>query len=414
MIQGRTPVRGTLIALSAVVVLALTGCGSSSKNSSSGSGTTTPGSSTKQAGTAGLTPPTHDMAPLQSVGASEGKLNLIAWEGYTEPQWVKPFEQQSGCTVNAKYAGTSSEMVSLMANGGGGQYDMVSASGDADLRLIYGGDVKPVNVDLVPAWKQFHPFLQNPSFNTIDGVHYGVSLQFGPNVLLYSTAAIPSAPASWSAIYSNQYAGKVTVPNNPIQIADAALYLSKTQANLGITDPYELTQTQFDAAVNLLKQQKPLIKKYWNLASEEESLFQNKEAVIGAAWPLQTGDLKKAGFAAADTIPSEGATGWADSWLLATKAPHPNCAYKWMAYISTAKPQAQQALSFGETPANALACPIMNNLEKGGCARLHADKPDAYFQSLQFWKTPLAQCGNGQSNCVPFQKWQDAWTQITG
>ena len=85
---------------------------------------------------------------------------MIAWEGYAQPEWVKPFEQETGCTVNAKYAGSSSEMVSLMADGGGGQYDLVSASGDADLRLIYGGDVKPVNVNLVPAWKQLRPFLQ--------------------------------------------------------------------------------------------------------------------------------------------------------------------------------------------------------------------------------------------------------------
>ena len=97
-----------------------------------------------------------------------------------------------------KYAGSSSEMVSLMADGGGGQYDLVSASGDADLRLIYGGDVKPVNVKLVPAWKQLRPFLQSPDFNTINGVHYGISLQFGPNDLLYSTKVFPTAPPSWS------------------------------------------------------------------------------------------------------------------------------------------------------------------------------------------------------------------------
>jgi putative spermidine/putrescine transport system substrate-binding protein len=397
----------TPLAVMAAVSL-VSACGSSSKNSGSTGGT---GSNS---GTAGLSVPTANDPVPTSVGKGEGKLNLIAWEGYTEPEWVKPFEQQTGCQVNAKFAGTSSDMVSLMANGGGGQYDMVSASGDADLRLIYGGDVRPVNVDLIPAWKDFHPFLQSPSFNTIDGKHYGVSLQFGPNVLLYSTQAVKPAPTSWSSIYANTYKGKVSVPNNPIQIADAALYLSKTKPDLGITDPYELTQPQFDAAVNLLKQQKPLIKKYWNLASDEISLFKNGEAVIGAAWPLQTGTLKKDGFPAADLIPSEGATGWADSWLLAAKAPHPNCAYKWMQYISTPKPQAQQALSFGETPANSKACPIMDQLEKGGCARLHADKPDSYYNSIKFWKTPLAQCGNGSSDCVPFQKWVDAWTQITG
>jgi putative spermidine/putrescine transport system substrate-binding protein len=362
----------------------------------------------------GLTPPTQNMTPQKSIGKGEGQLNLIAWEGYAQPEWVKPFEKQTGCQVNTKYAGSSSEMVSLMANGGGGQFDLVSASGDADLRLIYGGDVKPVNIKLVPSWGEFRPFLKSPAFNTINGVHYGVSLQFGPNDLLYSTKVFPKPPTSWSVIYSKKYAGQITVPNNPIQIADAALYLSAHRPGLGITDPYELTTTQFTAAVDLLKQQRPLIKSYWNLASDEISAFQNGEVVVGAAWPYQTGQLQAAGDKVADTIPEEGATGWADSWLLATKAPHPNCAYKWMAYISTPQVQAEQAVSYGETPDNSLACPIMNRLSKGSCASLHANEPDTYFKSIKFWKTPLAQCDNGKDDCVPFQQWATAWTQITG
>ena len=362
----------------------------------------------------GLSVPTAGIAPQKSVGKGEGKLNLIAWEGYTQPQWVKPFTKATGCVVNAKYAGSSGEMVSLMNNGGGGQYDLVSASGDADLRLIYGGDVKPVNMKLIPAWNQFRPFLKAPSFNTINGIHYGVSLQFGPNVLLYSTKAFPKAPTSWSVLYNPKYKGKITVPNNPIQIADAALYLAKAKPSLHITDPYELTQTQFNAAVNLLKAQKPLIAKYWNLASDEINLFQSGTTTLGAAWPYQTITLKGNGAKVADTIPSEGATGWADSWLLAAKAPHPNCAYKWMQWVSTAQVQAEQAVIFGETPANSLACPIMNKLQAGSCAGYHADQPDSYFKTIKFWKTPLAQCGNGQNNCVPYTEWTNAWTQITG
>ena len=361
-----------------------------------------------------LPTPTAHMTTPTSVGKSEGQLNLIAWEGYAQPQWVNPFEQKTGCQVHAKYAGSSGEMVSLMANGGGGQYDMVSASGDADLRLIYGGDVKPVNVKLVPSWKQFRPFLKSPNFNTINGVHYGTSLQFGPNVLLYSTKTFPTAPTSWSVIYDAKNKGQITVPNNPIQIADAALYLEKAQPRLKITDPYELTQTQFNAAINLLKQQKPLIAKYWNLASDEINLFQSGTTTVGAAWPYQTITLKQNKTPVADTIPSQGATGWADSWLMATKAPDPNCAYKWMQWVSTAKVQAEQAISFGETPVNSLACPIMNQMQAGSCAGYHADRPDAYFKSIKFWKTPLANCGNGKTNCVPYSEWANAWTQVTG
>ena len=270
--------------------------------------------------------------------------------------------------MNAKYAGSSDEMVALMKNGGGGQYDMVSSSGDADLRILYAGDAHPVNVNLIPSWKDFYPAFQSPPFNTINGVHYGVSLQWGPNVLMYNTKDFPTAPASWSVIYNPKYKGQVTVPDNPIQIADAALYLKTTKPSLGITDPYELTQPQFQAAVSLLAGQRPLIEKYWGLASQEIFDFKNGNAIVGAGWPYQVSTLKAAKFTIGSVIPSEGATGWADTWMLAAKAPHPNCAYMWMQYISTPKVQAEQAVNYGETPDNKLACPYMNKLQAGSCA----------------------------------------------
>jgi putative spermidine/putrescine transport system substrate-binding protein len=389
-------------ALSAVLVLLAAACGGGSNGGGGGGG-----------GGAG-TPPTANMAPQTSIGQGEGKLNLIAWEGYLQPLWVKPFEQQSGCQVNPKYAGSSDEMVALMADGGGGQYDMVSASGDASLRLIYGGDVKPVNVNLIPDWKNFIPQLQSPPHNTVDGVHYGISLQWGPNTLMYDPQKFPNAPTSWSTIYDKKYSGQITVPDNPIQIADAALYLKATQPSLGITDVYELTSAQLDAAKSLLMQQRPLIKKYWALASQEISMFKNGDAIVGASWPYQESVLRSDGVPIASTIPQEGATGWADTWMLATKAPDPNCAYMWMKYISTPKAQAQQATWYGETPANTKACPIMNEISAGSCAQYHANAPASYFDSISFWKTPIADCGNGQTDCQPYSAWQQAWTEVTG
>ena len=80
--------------------------------------------------------------PLKAVGAGEGELDIVAWPGYIERgesdkdyDWVTGFEKDTGCKVNVKTAGTSDEMVSLMTQGG---YDLVTASGDASLRLIAG------------------------------------------------------------------------------------------------------------------------------------------------------------------------------------------------------------------------------------------------------------------------------------
>jgi putative spermidine/putrescine transport system substrate-binding protein len=347
-----------------------------------------------------------------SVGAGEGQLNLVAWEGYAQPEWVKPFEKNTGCVVHAKYAGSSDEMVSLMRQSGGA-YDMVSASGDASLRLISGGNVQAMNVNLVPEWKNFIPQLQSPPHNTVNGVHYGISLQWGPNTLLYNTKAVGLVPTSWASIYSSKYKGSITVPNNPIQIADAALYLSKAQPSLGITDPYELTEAQLNAAVKLLKEQRPLIKKYWGLASDEIELFKNGDATIGAAWPYQYNTLVADKVPVRELIPGEGATGWADTWMLAAHAQHPNCAYKWVNWVSTPQVQAEQAISFGETPANTKACPYMEKIKQGSCTTYHANAPATYFDSIKFWKTPVAACGNGQSNCMDYSKWQQKWTEVT-
>jgi putative spermidine/putrescine transport system substrate-binding protein len=309
-------------------------------------------------------------------------------------------------------------MVALMRSGGGGgggQYDLVSASGDASLRLIYGGDVQPVNVNLIPSWKQFLPNFRSPAHNTVKGVHYGVSVQWGPNTLIYNTKLVKPAPKSWSAIYSSAYKGKITVPNNPIQIADAALYLMKTQPKLGIKDPYELTRAQLDASVKLLKQQKPLLKRYWASATDEIADFKNGDVVIGAGWPYQTLQLQAAKAPIAETIPKEGATGWADTWMLAKRAPHPNCAYLWMKYVTQPQVEAKQALVFGETPVNPKACSYMNKLQKGSCAAYHLNQPLSYYKTIHFWKTPVAQCGwQSANNCMDYNAWQQAWTQVTG
>jgi putative spermidine/putrescine transport system substrate-binding protein len=358
--------------------------------------------------------PAAGISSSTGIGKGEGQLNLVAWEGYTQPQWVKPFVKATGCKVNAKYAGSSDEMVTLMRQGGGSQYDMVSASGDASLRLIYGKDVQTVNPALIPDFKNFIPALKSPPHNTIDGKHYGISLQWGPNTLIYNTAKVKPAPTSWSVLYSPKYKGKVTVPDNPIQIADAALYLSKTKPSLGIKDPYELNKTQFDAAVSLLKGQKPLIKKYWALASDEIDLFKNGDAVIGASWPYQTNTLIGDKVPVKDLIPKEGATGWADTWMLSAHAKHPNCAYMWLKWVSTPKVQAQQAIFFGETPANTKACAIMDKISPGSAAQYHCGASAAYFNSIKFWKTPIAACGNGKNDCMDYTQWQQAWTQLKG
>jgi putative spermidine/putrescine transport system substrate-binding protein len=351
------------------------------------------------------------------IGKGEGALNLIEWPYYSDPSFAKKFESQTGCTIHRKDAGSSNQMVALMragGGGGGGQYDLVSASGDASLRLIKAGDVKPVNVDLIPSWKDFIPIFKSPAHNTVDGVHYGVSVQWGPNVLLYNTKKIKTPLKHWSAIYDPKYKGQITIPNNPIQIADAALYLSHTNPSLGIKDPYELNKKQFDATIALLKNQRKLVKLYWNYDTDGRAAMANGDVSIAAIWPVDTLALQAKHVPVKEVIPSEGVTGWADTWMLAKRAPHPNCAYQWMKYVTQPQVEAKQALVFGETPVNPKACSYMNKIQAGSCAKYHLNEPLDYYNTIKFWKTPIPDCGNGKNDCMNYNAWQNAWTQVTG
>jgi putative spermidine/putrescine transport system substrate-binding protein len=370
----------------------------------------------------------HAQDVMTEVGDGEGELDIIAWVGYIERgesdpayDWVTAFEKETGCAVNVKVAATSDEMVTLM-NGGG--FDLVTASGDASLRLVYGDVVQPVNIDLIPSWKEVDERLQNAPWHTVDKdgdgtpEHYGVPYQWGPNVLMYNTETFTEAPTSWNVVFEEQdlpdgksNKGRVQAYDGPIYIADAALYLKARNPDLKITDPYELTQDQFDAAIELLRQQRDLVARYWHDAAIQIDDFTNEGIVASGSWPYQVNTLQLAGEPIASTIPEEGATGWADTTMMHVDAPHPNCAYKWMEHSIDPKVQGDVAAWFGSVPANPAACTGNELLTDTGCSTNGFDN----FDEIAFWKTPVANCGDDRGEtCVAYSDWVTNYIEVIG
>jgi putative spermidine/putrescine transport system substrate-binding protein len=368
-------------------------------------------------GQGSFTPPR--MTAQKSLGKGEGQVNLIAWAGYVEDgsddpgaDWVHPFEKQTGCRVNVKVAGTSDDMVNLMKTG---QYDAVSASGDASLRLIASGDAAPVNTGLVPNYRYVFGDLKLQKWNSVDGVPYGIPHGYGANLLMYRTDKVSPPPTSWGEVFrkDSPYRGHVTAYDSPIYIADAALYLMKTKPSLGIRNPYALDRKQFDASVALLKQQNANVGEYWSDYLKEVSAFKSGDSVLGTTWQViaNTALSEKAPVKA--VLPREGATGWSDTWMLSSKAAHPNCAYRWMNWIVSPTVNAQVAEYFGEAPADRLACD--HTSDKHFCAEYHAGD-SAYYKRVWFWTTPIPQCVDGRTDvsCVPYASWVQAWAAIKG
>ncbi len=355
--------------------------------------------------------------PLKTLGKAEGQLDIIAWPGYIERgetdkgyDWVTQFEKDTGCQVNVKTAATSDEMVSLMAKGG---YDLVTASGDASLRLVAGKRVQPINIDLIRNWKNIDERLKNAPWHTVANQHYGIPYQWGPNVLMYNTHVFKQAPTSWAVLFEQQNLadgksnkGRVQAYDGPIYIADAALYLKAHKPELGITDPYLLNEEQYAAALELLRQQNELVHRYWHDVTVQMNDFKNEGVVASAAWPYQVNALQLEKQPIASTVPSEGATGWADTTMLHAEAKHPVCAYKWMDWSLNNKVQGDVAAWFGSLPAVPAACQGNALLGAEGCKTNGFDN----FDKIAFWKTPQAETGK----YVPYSRWTQDYIAIMG
>ena len=352
-----------------------------------------------------------DLPMATEIGAPEGQLNLIAWPGYTEKEWVQPFEQSSGCKVNVKAGNTSDEMVQLIKTG---EYDAVSASGDASLRLIAAGDVAPVNTALLKDYADVFDGLKNKPWNSVGGKAYGVPHGRGANLLMYNTDAATPAPDSWSVVWdaASPFKGKVTAYDTPIYIADAALYLMKTKPDLGITNPYALDEKQLAASMDLLKVQKGLIGEYWSDYTKQIAGFKAGSMVVGTAWQVTANTAIADGQKVAVVKPKEGSTGWSDTWMIAAKAKNPNCAYLWMDYIISPKANAMATEYYGEAPANKLSC--KETKDANHCTTFHADD-ESYFADIWYWTTPTKECLDGRGPiCVDYAGWTKAWTELKG
>jgi putative spermidine/putrescine transport system substrate-binding protein len=358
-------------------------------------------------------------AAAPAAEALEGQVDIVAWPGYIERgatdknyDWVSPFEKETGCKVNVKTAGTSDEMVSLMTQGG---YDLVTASGDASLRLIRGGTVQPIDLARVPSYANVDDRLKDGAWHFVDGKHYGTPYQWGPNVLMYNTKAYKTAPTSWSAVFEEQKLadgksnkGRIQAYDGPIYIADAALYLMAKKPELGIKNPYELNEQQYAAVLDLLRKQHPLVQRYWHDANVQVQDFTNEGVVASGSWPFQVNTLVANKQPVASVVPEEGATGWADTTMLAAKAKHPNCAYRWMEWSLNAKVQGDVASWFGSVPAVPAACKGNALLTDTGCATNGFDK----FDKIHFWRTPEAACPQG--TCVPYSRWATDYVAVMG
>jgi len=409
---------------------------------SSGTSSTAPSKAVASAAAATAAPSATPAAPtatpgpslVTELGSTQGQtINVLAWPGYVENgstykeyDWVSGFEKSSGCKVKTQVFGTSDEAYTLFSTNPG-QFDIVSASGDASVRLVRGGFVQPINTALFKNYPDIFPALKNKPYNTVDGVPFGVPHGRGSNLMMWRTDQVTPAPTTWAQMFDPASGYKVSIYDAPIYIADAAVVLMKTKPELKITNPYALDDTQFAAAVDLLKKQKPAIKGRWVDYLKQMDDFRAGTTNVGTTWQVIANLLKAEKTPVkVDLIkPPEGATGWSDTWMINSKTKNLACSYAFIDHLTSATVNAAIADYFGEAPGNSKSCTLTpaeftpsvsgSTTMADHCKVFHADD-DAFWKDVWYWETPEVGCVDGRTDvkCKSFADWIKAWTEIKG
>jgi putative spermidine/putrescine transport system substrate-binding protein len=376
-------------------------------------------------------PTTRPVTTIRTVGDSEGELDLLAFAGYVEDgssdpdfDWVHPFERDTGCSVHVRYVDSGPEMLHQLSRGGDQVYDGASVSGDVAGLLIRSRRVAAVDPALFRHEDELlEPLRGTNAAHVVEGTQvFGTPALYGPNLLLYDTRAFETPPTSWSSVLEPAPGDRAAMFDSPMALADAALYLSVHEPDLGIEDPYALTPTQLDAAAALLEAQVPFVRLYWTAFTDLVDAFRAAEIDAGVGWPIALsllggeGDGDVARFDG--VVPTEGLTGWADTWMVTSDAPHPNCMIRWMRWTMNAEVQAEMALWYGAAPSNAKACrliredlgsfgDLVDTLRFGRCG------DEAFLSSLHLWRVPSVECGaDGPRVCTGYPAWALRWSEI--
>ena len=326
--------------------------------------------------------------------AQSNELTMIIWEGYASDSFTIPWEEANDANVEATFAGTGDEMFAAMQGSGGTTYDMVSASSDLPQRLYDAGLLMEIDTSKLTNYADLYEQFQRPPYITFDDKLYGVNFSWGPTIMLYNPEVIPEAPSSWNALLDEQYSGKITTQNYPLQIAQYALLLDPKPE-----DPFLLDDEQLAQVKDILVRQRPLVRKYWDLGGEVAELFLNGEVVIGDGWSWISLQIKDSEGTVAEATPEEGVTGWSDSWCISNKAANPELALKWADYMISPEGQKGVIENLNYSITNSK---VVETLPTEVREQLRMVDVPAEYAKIHMWKF------------VPnYEKWVQIWQEAT-
>jgi spermidine/putrescine-binding protein len=262
---------------------------------------------------------------LGGVSRAAGDFRILTWEGYTEPEWVKPFEEKHGVKTSIVYAGSVDEMFAKMQGSKGADFDIVAFDTSAFARYLDASLLAPLDLAKIPNAANLQPAFTSVEPVMRGGAQYGIPFAWGSLPLVYDKVAFPTAPDSWSVMWDPANAQQI------IALDDANNSIVLAAMVLGLKDPFNLSDAEFDQVKAKLIEQKKLLLTYYAGFDDGVAVFAQSgiKAMFSMGEPQVPG-LKAKGVDAAFVIPKEGAIGWLDCWTISSGTSNLDLAHAWI------------------------------------------------------------------------------------
>ncbi len=324
-----------------------------------------------------------------AAGAAEVK--VLNWQGYgTDEAWaLELFEAKTGYTVVHDNFNSEQEMLTKLRTSPGA-YDVVLINSAFTGQAAEEGLIQAIDPATISNFGDLDPNLRSNASFMHDGGLYGIAWTWGVTSIGYNSDKIPDPGSSIGILWDPAYAGKVALRDDAVE----AVSLAALATGQDMNNPADL-----DAIRERLRALKPQIKTFWSSEDEWNKEFSAGTFDVAVYWSGSASRSKKAfGLPVGFLIPDEGAIAWLDGLSIATGAPNPDGAAKFIDFMVSPEhyvrwdndvgaPASASTVATSQLPADAFNRKVLGDPEATRSLQFMAPLPDERREAfLEIWE----------------------------
>ncbi len=276
----------------------------------------------------------YDTSKYDFKGTVE--LNVYNWGEYisdgsedtlnTNKEFEKFCLEKYGIIVKVNYStyDTNENMYSKIKSSAV-SYDIIIPSDYMIEKMAAGGLLKKFDAASIPNYKNIDESFKNPYYDKTNS--YSVPYSYGMVGIIYNSELVDENDVedqSWGLLWNEKYTGKMLQFNNPRDAFASAMYYKGLDVNS--TD-----KKVWDEALEILKEQKPLLQGYAN-----DEIFNKMESSSAAIAPYFAGDYLTM-YSQNDKLsfyyPKEGTNYFVDAMCIPVSSKNPYLAMEYINFM---------------------------------------------------------------------------------